>query len=91
MEELYLAGLQLLGDQLTSRSWQAEPARPATLQETVTRISRLGKVKKPRQAGTTFYSKYRYCVLYIICHQNLALIYFETVLRIQIRVWNEKV
>ena len=43
-EEFYVGGgLQLLAEQLTGRSWQAEPARPASLHEAITRIIRLGR------------------------------------------------
>ncbi len=33
----------MLGSQLTGRTWEAEPPRPATLQDTLTRLIRLGE------------------------------------------------
>ena len=61
-EEFYVGGLLLLAGQLTGRSWQAEPARPASLHEAITRIFRLGRgdAGVSKRLKLTFFIRCRY-------------------------------
>jgi hypothetical protein len=51
-EEFYVSGAGVLGSQLTGRSWEAEPPRPASLQDTLTRLIRLGEGNLSQCCGT---------------------------------------
>ncbi len=62
-EEFYVSGTGVLGSQLTGRTWEAEPPRPATLQDTLTRLIRLGEGNLSHFCGTGTVGTVTFCLV----------------------------